>query len=59
MYEGEEHALRVLMEEEVMEAMASSKTGKLCESEVEGVGVYANVCERRWCKGDGVGDGVG
>ena len=47
MYEGEEHALRVLMEEEVMEAMASSKTGKLCESEVEGVGVYANVCERR------------
>ena len=29
MYEGEEHALRVLMEEEVMEAMASSKSGKM------------------------------
>ena len=26
-YEEEEHALRVLMEEEVMEAMASSKSG--------------------------------
>jgi len=41
-YEGEEHALRVLMEEEVMEAMASSKSGKMWK---RGGDVYATGCE--------------
>ena len=42
-YEEEEHALRVLMEEEVMEAMASSKSG-VWRGGREGDTTIATVC---------------